>query len=391
MRCGVVSVVIVLIVLMLAGCEVRGEGDQLSDGSSAQQESQPDAPVEEPSEPSELAELSVRWEQVADEFDEPVQVLEDPRDGTTLVVERGGGLRTLDGEEVTFINVVTDGEHGLLSATFSPDGEHLFVYYSFDAEHTFLSSVSTTDPGGLTEGRRQVTFEQPATNHNGGGMVFLPDGSLVLGLGDGGGGGDPFENGQDPDTPLGALLRFEVSGGELRPHPDNPFPGGPAPEVWAYGLRNPWRLDVDDEWLYVADVGQDSREEINAIRIDEVAGKNFGWPVMEGSECFQGRSCSPEGMITPVAEHTHDDGACSVIGGVVVPAGDLEPLAGAFLYSDLCDHRLHAVRMGADGTTETATLEGGALDGTPLGFGSTSDGRVFVTLVDGRVLELGLG
>ena len=222
-------------------------------------------------------------------------------------------------------------------------------------------------------------------------MLFDPDGMLVLALGDGGGAGDQFGNGQDPSTQLGALLRFDADGAQLTPAEGNPFlDGGGDPAVWAYGLRNPWRIAFDEQRLYVADVGQDAVEEVDVLARDDVAGANFGWPILEGTACYREDDCDPAGTVRPVAELHHADGACSIIGGVVVPADHPSGLGGAFLYSDLCDTRLRAVRADG-GQVATAVVDGAQLPASPLGFGTGADGEVWVGLQDGRILELTAG
>ncbi len=324
-------------------------------------------------------------------FEGPLQVLADPRDGRTLVVEQVGRITPLEGGAPVLDltdRVTAGGERGLLGVAFHPAGDRLFVHYSGQDGQTVLSSfpVGDGDPDPAAE-TVLLTVEQPARNHNGGALLFAPDGALVLGLGDGGGAGDQFGNGQDPSTLLGTLLRFDVDAepGQLQPAEGNPFvDGGGEPAVWAYGLRNPWRVAFDDDHLYVADVGQDAIEEVSVIARDEVAGANFGWPVLEGSQCFQQAECDPEGTVSPSAELFHEEGACSIIGGVVVPGSHPSGLGGAYLYSDLCDTRLHALR--SDG--QTAVVEGGQLPASPLGFGTGPDGQVWVGTAEGQVLEL---
>ena len=330
------------------------------------------------------------WQQVGGGFEGPVQVLPIPGVGT-VVVEQVGRLRTLDGTTVLDLTdrVTSGGERGLLGAAVHPDGGRLFVHYSGSDGHTVVSSFPLAG-GDVDVGEERVLFEhdQPAANHNGGALLFDPDGALVLALGDGGGAGDQFDNGQDPGTQLGALLRFDADGDGLAPADGNPFlDGGGDPAVWAYGLRNPWRIAFDDDHLYVADVGQDAYEEVDVVARDEVAGANFGWPILEGTTCYREADCDPSGTIRPVAELRHADGACSIIGGVVVPSGHASGLGGAFLYSDLCDTQLRALRTDGD-QVETAVVDGAALPASPLGFGTGDEGQVWVGLQDGRVLEL---
>jgi glucose/arabinose dehydrogenase len=356
-----------------------------STGASTEGSPEPGAPQPP------LTEAAAAWEVVGEGYEGPVQVLPAP-DGRILVVEQVGRLRTLGAAEVVLDltdRVTVGGERGLLGATFHPDRDRLFVHYSGTDGRTVVSSFPVED-GAVDAGDESILFEhaQPASNHNGGALLFDPDGRLVLALGDGGGAGDRFGNGQDPGTDLGALLRFDADGPTLVPAPDNPFvDGGGAPTVWAYGLRNPWRVAFDDERLYVADVGQDAVEEVSVVARDEVAGANFGWPILEGTTCYRSADCDPSGTVRPVAELRHADGACSIIGGVVVPEGHPTGLGGAYLYSDLCDTTLRALRV-ADGDVESAAIGGAQVPDAPLGFGVGPDGQVWVGTRSGRVLEL---
>lgn len=349
------------------------------------------SPTPTPTEaPTPLESVRVAWAVEASGFERPLQVLSHPGTDDVLVVEQGGRVRTLDGEVVLDLSdrVTRAGnEQGLLALAFHPDGSRLFVHYSATDGSTTLSSFPADD---LAADRETVllTEPQPARNHNGGSVVFTPEGALVLALGDGGGGGDQFGNGQNTDSRLGGLLRLDVDDpGTVRPWPDNPFLDGGAPELWTYGLRNPWRIDTDGEVLYVADVGQDAVEEVSFLPLDDVTGANFGWPRLEGSQCYASADCSAEGTVRPSVELRHADGACSIIGGVVVPPGHATGLDGAFLFSDVCDTRLQALRAGPDGA-EHAILEGGTLPDAPLGFGRTDDGAVWVATINGEVRRL---
>lgn len=338
-----------------------------------------------------LEDVTAAWQVVGEGYAGPVQVLVAP-DGRVLVVEQAGRIRTLPERDPVLDltdRVTAGGERGLLGAAFHPDGERLFVHYSGEGGRTVVSSFPVAGQV-LDPDRETVLFEheQPAANHNGGALLFDPDGALVLALGDGGAAGDRFGNAQDTGTALGALLRFDADGARLSPADGNPFlDGGGHPALWAYGLRNPWRIAFDDTRLYVADVGQDAVEEVSVVDRDEVAGANFGWPQLEGTACYASADCDPAGTVVPVAELTHAEGACSLIGGVVVPDGHPTGLGGAYLYSDLCDTQLRALRAG-DGQVATAVVAGARIPASPLGFGTGPDGRVWVGTTDGQVLEL---
>ena len=339
-----------------------------------------------------LDEVTASWQVVGDGFEGPLQVLEDPRDGRVLVVEQVGRVSTLDGDVALDLTdrVSSGGERGLLGVAFHPDGDRLFVHYSGDDGQTVLSSFPAD--GVLDPAQETVLLEvdQPAGNHNGGALLFDRDGALILALGDGGGAGDQFGNGQDPGTLLGTLLRLDVDADPegVAPFRGNPFvDGGGDPLVWTYGLRNPWRIAYDADRLYVTDVGQDAVEEVSVVDRGAIAGANFGWPILEGSVCFQQADCDPSGTVPPVVELRHEDGACSIIGGVVVPDGHPTGLGGAFLFSDLCDTSLRALRVDGD-AVETRVVEGAVVPSSPLGFGTGSTGQVWVGTADGEVLEL---
>lgn len=358
---------------------------------SADESDTPSSPTSADVSAAPLSEASATWATVGEGFEGPVQVLDGPA-GAVLVVEQTGRVRTLSGDPWLDLRdrVTAGGERGLLGVAVAPDGGTAFVHYSGADGRTVLSRFPVAD-GAVDASDEEVLLEvaQPAANHNGGSLLFDPEGFLVLALGDGGAAGDRFDNGQDTSTLLGALLRFDVSDGGFAPAPDNPFvDGGGAEALWAYGLRNPWRVAFDDVGrLYVADVGQDAIEEVSVVPYAEVAGANYGWPILEGSACYRSEGCDASGTVPPVAELRHADGACSIIGGVVVPDGHPTGLGGAYLYSDLCDTRLRALRVTGDGV-EQAVVAGAELPASPLGFGTGEDGEVWVGTTDGQVREL---
>jgi glucose/arabinose dehydrogenase len=224
--------------------------------------------------------------------------------------------------------------------------------------------------------RELLTVEQPARNHNGGMIAFGPDGYLYIGMGDGGSRGDPHNLAQDPDELLGKMLRIDVDGGE--PYaipPDNPFADGAQgrPEIYALGLRNPWRFSFDRATgdLYAADVGQNRMEEINVIR----RGGNYGWRIMEGTLCFEPRTgCDPTGLELPIAEYRHARGRCSITGGYVYRGEAIPELVGAYLFSDYCEGVIRALDV----------RDGELADDVDLDV----DGGQVVSFVQGPDLEL---
>ncbi len=288
-------------------------------------------------------------------LERPVAMVE-AASGRRYVVEQGGRIVTFaaadGGDAGVFVDIsdrVDDGpsEAGLLGMALHPqfasNGQVFLSYTRSAAPLTSVVARYTSSDGGLTLARDSeqviLTIEQPYTNHNGGQVAFGPDGYLYLGFGDGGSGGDPLGNGQNPQTLLGSMLRIDVDGGA--PYtipPDNPFAsGGGRPEIYAYGLRNPWRWSFDRATgrLWAGDVGQNLWEEIDVI----VRGGNYGWAIREGMHCYQALSCTGTGLIEPVAEYSHLDG-CSVTGGYVYRGTAVPALRGQYLYGDFCSGRI---------------------------------------------------
>lgn len=327
------------------------------------------------------------WEVIGGGFDAPVATLVDPRTDELLVVDLPGRIARLDGEVVLDLadRVTTGNERGLLDVTTTPDGSHLVVHYSGQDGATTLSLFELAgDPSsGLADpGAEQVllTFDQPAGNHNGGSVVFGPDGMLYLALGDGGQGNDAFGFGDDPGHPLGAILRLDVTTrpGSLVVPDDNPFVGTDEGDdrVWAHGLRNPWRIATDGQRWFIADVGQDAVEEVSIVAAD-TGPHDLGWPEWEGDFC-RVDTCETDST-QPVATFTHEDGVCSIIGGAIARVG---PDAGRFFTTDLCDTRVWSV--GPDGDLrEDVALPGAAA----LGLDTDADGNVVALTGDGQVLR----
>ncbi len=270
-------------------------------------------------------------------------------------------------------------EEGLLGIAFDPDYKdngHFYLYYSASGpRRSVLSrfSVGSDSPNLVDPASEVVILEvrQPYSNHNGGQLAFGPDGYLYVGLGDGGSGGDPLGNGQDPGTLLGSILRIDVSnvteGQTYGIPPDNPFVGVPGAreEVWVYGLRNPWRFSFDDDTglLWVADVGQNGWEEIDVVG----KGLNYGWNVMEGAHCFSPRSgCDTSGLELPVAEYDRS-GGCSVTGGYVYRGDRLLSLRGAYVYGDFCSGKIWGLRYDGSTVTEVKLLVDSNLSITSFG------------------------
>ena len=287
--------------------------------------------------------------------------------------------------------LVIDGEAGLLGLAFHPQfasNGYVFLSYTTPGPGAFTSRIAryTSTDGGLTLDRatEQVILDlrQPYTNHNGGDIHFGPDGMLYIGLGDGGSAEDPQGHGQNTDTLLGAMLRIDIDGGT--PYaipPDNPFAaGGGAPEIYAWGLRNPWRFSFDKQTgeLWTGDVGQYDWEEVDRIRL----GGNYGWAVMEGAHCFMADSCDQTNLIAPVAEYANPDDA-SVVGGYVYRGAAMPELVGRYIYGDFYSGAIWAV---AEGSEPVELLSG---SGHAFGaFGEGNDGELYGLDYGGGIWQL---
>ncbi len=343
-----------------AGCTPGDEVAPTPSGPALVATAVPADPTPDPSEPSEttpLDELVLSLEEVANGLDAPVQVVGDPRSGRRFVVEQSGRLRALEGGLPIFLDLGDDlstgGERGFLGAAFSPvDHERPRVYSHSsgrDGETVLKAWDLVNGEVDVDSGQVIFTHPQPAANHNGGTVTFDPDGMLVLALGDGGGANDRFGQAQDTNTPLGALLRLDVDVDDGYAIPDdNPFvDGGGLAEVWAYGLRNPYRLSYSvaadgSDVLVIADVGQNRVEEVDLVA-STAAGVNYGWPIREGTDCFASTPCEVDGLTDPVAQYTHDDG-CSIIGGAAYE-GPVTSLRGHWFYGDFCTGIVRSVRL----------------------------------------------
>ena len=258
-------------------------------------------------------------------------------------------------------------EQGLLGLAFHPDYANngtFFVNYTDRQGDTVVSRFSVSadpDRADSASETQILTIPQPAGNHNGGHLAFSPDGFLYVGTGDGGGAGDQYGNGQNGSTLLGAMLRLDVDGAQPYAVPaGNPFVGDPAvrDEIWATGLRNPWRYSFDRLTgdLYIADVGQNQYEEVNFQPSAAAGGQNYGWPIMEGQHCFPSdRDCVQAGLTLPVTEYDHSQG-CSVTGGYVYRGQQFPALAGIYVYGDFCSGRLWGLAPAQEGAWKAAEV-----------------------------------
>lgn len=341
-----------------------------------------------------------QWAPVADELVKPVD-LQSAGDERLFVVEQRGWIRIIaDGELLPepFLDLskyITDreSEQGLLGLAFHPNYAEnglFFVNYTDRFGNTVITRfIVSPDPdlADLDSLRVVLRFNQPYPNHNGGGIAFGPDGDLYIGTGDGGSGGDPLGNGQRLDTLLGKLLRINVDAAD--PYaipPDNPFSSEDTlPEIWAYGLRNPWRFSFDRLTgdLYIGDVGQSQWEEINYLPVGSLGGANFGWNFREGAHPYSGDST--EDLVDPIAEYDHGQG-CSVTGGVVVRDPSLPAWDGVYLYGDYCSGTIWGLLPAADGGWQNAVLFN--TEYRISAFGEDQAGRVYLVDYEGGIYRL---
>jgi len=319
--------------------------------------------------------------------------------GRLLVLEKSGRIRVVKNNALTpmpFLDITdrvgsSQSEQGLLGLAFHPDFANngfLYVNYTDLQGDTVVSRFAVSgDPDRADPASEMVllTLPQPAANHNGGNLAFGPDGYLYIGTGDGGAAGDRFGNGQNGRTLLGAMLRLDVDGGQpYAVPPDNPFVGDPdvLDEIWALGLRNPWRYSFDRQTgdLYIADVGQNQYEEVNVQLTDNSGGQNYGWPIMEATHCFpEDRACDPTGLTLPVTEYNHSQG-CSVTGGYVYRGQEYPALTGIYLFGDYCSGRIWGLARG-DGKWQVSELA--RVDARISAFGEDEAGELYLADLGG--------
>lgn len=319
---------------------------------------------------------------------------------TRYIAERAGRVRELkaDGTLGATIldiskDVTTDFEKGFLGLAFSPDGSKLYASYTDGASNTrideFIMNGAVVD---VVSRRVVLEVDQPAGNHNGGNIMFGADGYLWLGLGDGGGSGDQFNNAQNLDTLLGDMLRLDPSGrgaGAYSIPADNPYAnGGGRPEIWLSGVRNPWRWSFDRATgdLWIGDVGQNAYEEIDRLPAPTLGkGANLQWPLREGNHKFRGDS--PAGSTAPVFEYDRTGGACSVTGGYVYRGQAMPGLAGAYLYGDYCEGTIYALVPSGDGC-QRVSLGISAGKSSLVSFSEDSAGEIYTLSLGGTISKI---
>lgn len=388
---------------------------------------EPDVPAQEIIEPDETTPAAapadgvpsfapgthtLQLETIAEGFSQPLYVDHAGDDSRRIfVVEKTGAIQiVLDGIrlEPAFLDIAdrvnsSGFEQGLLGSAFPPDFAetgYFFVNYTDASNNTVVSrfQVDPTNPN-LADPDSEVEIlyiSQPAANHNGGGLKFGPDGYLWIGTGDGGGAGDRFEQGQDPTTLLGKMLRIDVTSDLDAPYlipEDNPWLEGEfegqevRDEIWAVGLRNPWRYSFDRATgdLWIADVGQSAIEAIHMTPADHPGGLNYGWPILEGSLCYrEPNECDTTGLELPVLEYAHGQGDCSITGGYIYRGQTFSDLQGAYIFGDYCSGNMWVGVPDGNGTwiSHHALNTGMQISS----FGEDEVGELYVTGLNDGVL-----
>ncbi len=345
----------------------------------------------------------------------PVYLATPPGDTARLfVVEQPGRIRVVQHGQLlatAFLDitgrVLYGGEEGLLSVAFHPSfatNHYFYVDYTRsntagDTVYTMIERYTVSADSNVADATTrtvilQITQPQPVSsypNHKGGLVMFGPDGMLYIGMGDGGSGGDPQNRAQSPDSLLGKLLRIDVDGGTPYAIPaGNPFKnGGGAPEIWALGLRNPWRYAFDRQSgsLYIADVGQNLWEEVD-VQSGSQPGLNYGWRIMEGAHCYNPNPCSSTGLVLPAIEYDHSNGQCAIIGGFVYRGTTFPALRGQYFYADLCAGWVRSFTFGGTVTSQTSWNLNVTVS-SPVSFGEDANGELYLLSGGGSVYRIG--
>jgi glucose/arabinose dehydrogenase len=384
---------LLIAISVLLGC--GGSGDSSSTSSPTPQSASTPTP-------------QVKLTTVVSGLDTPVD-LQQANDGSgrLFVVEKAGAIQIIQNgaiQDSPFLDISSKvdsepSEMGLLGLAFHPkytQNRRFFVHYdrnvngqiqSVIAEYMVsAANANTADPGSE---RILLTVNQPFENHKGGQLAFGPDGFLYISLGDGGSEGDPLGNGQSLQTLLGKILRINVDatgpGKQYAVPPDNPFVSGNGlPEIWAFGLRNPWRMSFDrgSGRLFAGDVGQDNFEEVDIIQ----RGLNYGWNIMEGAHCLNPPSaCNMSGLTLPIAEYDHSEGD-AIIGGYVYAGSAIPALQKAYIFGDLSSGKIWILREGPPGTWTRTLLT--TVDVEISSFGQDQAGEAYVVSLSGSVMRI---
>jgi glucose/arabinose dehydrogenase len=345
----------------------------------------------------------IRLEPVASGLSSPLYLTAPTADPRLFIVEQPGRIRIVRNGELLstpFLDITdrvsNGGERGLLSVAFHPNyAANGFLYVDYTdprgdtriERYTVSSDPDRADPA---SGKLLLTIKQPYANHNGGLVLFGPDRMLYIGMGDGGSGGDPMGNGQNRQSLLGKMLRIDVDGGDPYGIPaDNPFVGrtDAKPEIWALGLRNPWRFSFDPttHLLYIADVGQNRWEEVDVVS-DKEGGLNYGWNIMEGPACYRTSNCDQTGLTLPIYSYGHDEG-CSITGGYVYRGSAIPVVVGHYFFADYCNGWVRSFKFDGGKVTEPRQWSVGNV-GRILSFGEDAAGELYVLSDKGTVYHI---
>jgi glucose/arabinose dehydrogenase len=353
--------------------------------------------------------FSISLQKVVGGLKSPTQIT-NANDGTNrlFVVEQRGTIRVIkDGvlQSGYFMDIrskVADGgERGLLGLAFHPNfktNHRLFVYYTRNGGDIvvsrFTTNASNTNVNESSARPLLLIEHSAATNHNGGAMAFGPSGYLFIGVGDGGGAGDPGNDAQQKSKNfLGKILRINVNGsgaGKFDRYSiprSNPFAGSKPGlgEIWAYGLRNPWRISFDSAngRLFIADVGQRRYEEVNREGSGATGGRNYGWNAMEGKHCYTASKCPKSGDTLPIAEYSHSGGNCSITGGYVYRGPTQTALVGQYVFADYCSGRIWTLPSGGTAKTQRADTSQHITS-----FGESESGELYAVAASGNVYQV---
>ncbi len=357
----------------------------------------------------EPGDLPLALETVATGLDFPLYLTAPTGDARLFVVEKTGRIRIIKNGTLlpaAFLDLhslVSGGsEQGLLGLAFDPayatNGRFVVNYTNLDGDTRISAFHASSDPDVADASSETVLLPvaQPFDNHNGGQVLFGPDGYLYAGLGDGGSGGDPNGNGQSLATLLGKVLRIDLNGGAPYAVPsDNPLAATAGPttrgEIWSWGLRNPWRFSFDrlTHDLYIADVGQDNYEEVDVTQPPPAGrGLNFGWNRMEGTHCYPpGGSCDQSGLTLPVVEYDHGQG-CSITGGYVYRGAAIPALQGVYFYSDFCQGFVRSFRFVGGQVTRQQDWQTLRPGGNVTSFGEDAAGEIYILTMQGGVYRI---
>jgi glucose/arabinose dehydrogenase len=394
------AVSLLVLALIAAACTSHAALPPLSSSPSSSASSSPSG-IPAPSATPNLGQVSIRLVTVA-KLSEPLAMAVRPGDDGLYFAQKTGKVVAVRNGKVDPTPVLdlsaktsSGGEQGLLGIAFSPDGTKLYASYTdVNGDTNVVEYAMSGDRANASSARRVLFVSQPYANHNGGNILFGPDGYLYFGLGDGGSEGDPLGTGQDMGTLLGKMLRIDphASGGKAYTiPPDNPLVGksGIKPEIWASGLRNPWRFSFDRLTgdLWIGDVGQNTWEEVDFQPGSSKGGRNYGWSCYEGNHGY--RSCRPPKAVGAIYEYSHSTGGCVVTGGYVYRGSAITALDGAYVFADYCTGVMTAL------VQRNGRIVGKKVLATKLqsvaSFGEDQNGELYVLLLSGTVFRIAPG